>query len=269
MNSAERFFHHRSVTQVEQIDSDPVVFGVPEIPRILLVGAGMMGREHLRVSSLLGWSSVHGIFDPDERSVQQALADVKRLSNTSLEVYPDLETACSDESIDAIFICTPNHTHRGLLEIAISSGKPILLEKPIATTLLDAAEIIALTREYPTFLQVGMQYRYKAQYVDAFHEVKKLGTVGSVKTITMCEYRPPFLDKVQQWNKFHRLSGGTLVEKCCHYFDLINLMAESRPVSVYASGGQSVNFLDFKWEGIASDIDDHAMVIINLSLIHI
>jgi predicted dehydrogenase len=87
--------------------------------------------------------------------------------------------------------------------------------------------------------------------------------LGDIKTISMSEYRPPFLDKVGQWNKFNQYSGGTLVEKCCHYFDLINLMADAEPESVYASGGQSVNFLDFEYDGKISDIDDHAYVIIN------
>jgi len=81
----------------------------------------------------------------------------------------------------------------------------------------------------------------------------------------MSEYRPPFLDKVGQWNKFNRYSGGTLVEKCCHYFDLINLMAESQPVRGFVSGGQAVNFKDFSHEGEQSDIDDHAFVIIEFA----
>ena len=87
--------------------------------------------------------------------------------------------------------------------------------------------------------------------------------MGEVKTIAVSESRPPFLDKVGQWNKFNANSGGTLVEKCCHYFDLINLMAESQAVKVYASGGRAVNFSDFEHEGRASDIDDHAFVVID------
>lgn len=79
----------------------------------------------------------------------------------------------------------------------------------------------------------------------------------------MSEYRPPFLDKVKQWNKFNEYSGGTLVEKCCHYFDLMNLMAEAAPKRVFASGGQAVNFLEFEREGRSADIDDHAFVLID------
>ena len=79
----------------------------------------------------------------------------------------------------------------------------------------------------------------------------------------MSEYRPPFLDKVEQWNKFNEFSGGTFVEKCCHYFDLINLLADGQPKDVFASGGQAVNFLNFAHEGRKSDIDDHGFAIIN------
>ena len=105
-----------------------------------------------------------------------------------------------------------------------------------------------------------MQYRFKAQYVDAFHAAKHEQALGTVHTVSLAEYRPPFLDKVGQWNKFNRYSGGTLVEKCCHYFDLMNLAAGSSPARVFASGGQAVNFLDFEQDGERSDIDDHAFV---------
>jgi myo-inositol 2-dehydrogenase/D-chiro-inositol 1-dehydrogenase len=231
-------------------------------PRLLIVGAGMMGREHLRVSQSLGWADVKGIVDPDGGSLEWACSDWRLLTDAPLTIYRDLSEACLDDAVDAIVIATPNHTHRDVLHAVAESGKPLLLEKPMATTLADAMDIVNLAREYPAVIQLGMQYRFKAQYVEALQAVAK-STLGQVKTVAMSEYRPPFLDKVDQWNKFNRYSGGTLVEKCCHYFDLINVVAQSRPRRVYASGGRAVNFLDFEWRGELSDIDDHAMTIID------
>jgi len=231
-------------------------------PRLLIVGAGMMGREHLRVSQLLGWADVKGIVDPDGGSLEWACSDWRLLTDAPLTIYRDLSEACLHDAVDAIVIATPNHTHRDVLHAVAESGKPLLLEKPMATTLADAMDIVNLAREYPAFIQLGMQYRFKAQYVEALQAVAK-STLGQVKTVAMSEYRPPFLNKVDQWNKFNRYSGGTLVEKCCHYFDLINVVAQSRPRRVYASGGRAVNFLDFEWRGELSDIDDHAMTIID------
>jgi predicted dehydrogenase len=232
-------------------------------PRLLIVGAGMMGREHLRVTQQLGWAEVQGIVDPFDGSIEWAQSDWALLSSQPLTVYADLREACLDSAVDAIVICSPNHTHYDVLKIVCESGKPILLEKPMATTLADAMEILRLAREYPSVIQLGMQYRFKAQYVEALFEIRAKASLGAVKTVAMSEYRPPFLDKVNQWNKFNRHSGGTLVEKCCHYFDLMNVIAASRPNKIYASGGRGVNFLDFEWQGVPSDIDDHAMVIID------
>lgn len=231
-------------------------------PRLLIVGAGMMGREHLRVSQLLGWAEVQGIVDPNGGSLEWACSDWRLLTDAPLTIYRDLKEACQDDAVDAIVIATPNHTHRDVLHDVATSHKPVLLEKPMATTLADAMDIVKLARDYPAVIQLGMQYRFKSQYVEALQAVAQ-STLGQVKTVAMSEYRPPFLDKVEQWNKFNRNSGGTLVEKCCHYFDLINVLAQSRPRRVYASGGRAVNFLDFEWEGEPSDIDDHAMVIID------
>ena len=261
-------------------DSDPPLWGrvaehaaslIPESPyhpqqgkpRLLIVGAGMMGREHLRVTQQLGWAEVQGIVDPFDGSIEWAQSDWALLSSQPLTVYADLREACLDSAVDAIVICSPNHTHYDVLKIVCESGKPILLEKPMATTLADAMEILRLAREYPSVIQLGMQYRFKAQYVEALFEIRAKASLGAVKTVAMSEYRPPFLDKVNQWNKFNRHSGGTLVEKCCHYFDLMNVIAASRPKKIYASGGRGVNFLDFEWRGVPSDIDDHAMVIID------
>ena len=83
------------------------------------------------------------------------------------------------------------------------------------------------------------------------------------KMLTLREHRIPFLRKFGDWNRFNRNSGGTLVEKCCHFFDLMRLVAGSDPVRVMASGGQAVNHLDEVYDGQRSDIWDHAYVIVD------
>ena len=230
--------------------------------RINIIGTGTMGQEHMYVTALLGEAQVHGIYDEETHSLDIAENEYARYSSKKLFRYNDLKSACNDPDIDALFICTPNYTHLDVLKVAMESKKPIFLEKPMATTIEDASEIVRLVDGYPSFIQIGLQYRYKAQYVEAIHEALERKTIGDLKTISISEHRPPFLDKVKQWNKFSRYSGGTLIEKCCHYFDLINLFAQSQPKSIYASGGKAFNFIDFSYNGKNSDIDDHAFVVI-------
>ena len=81
--------------------------------------------------------------------------------------------------------------------------------------------------------------------------------------LTIREHRFPFLQKVGDWNRFNRNSGGTFVEKCCHFFDLMRLMTNSEAVSVMASAGQAVNHLDERYDGQIPDIWDHGYVIVN------
>ena len=231
--------------------------------RANIIGAGTIGQEHMRVATMLGRIAIHGIYDTNANSVAIAAEEFRRYSDEQLKTYADLEAVCNDPDVDLLFICTPNFSHLDVIEVAARAGKPIFLEKPMATTLADARRVSEIANRHPAFIQVGLQYRYKAPYVEARFEALQRQALGTIKTIAMSEYRPPFLDKVEQWNKFTEFSGGTLIEKCCHYFDLMNLFAQSEPKRVYASGSQAVNFRGFKKDGKTSDIDDCASVVID------
>lgn len=229
--------------------------------RFNVIGTGTNGREHIHITFLEGRATVHGIYDPHPPSVEAARQVYARYADPDdMVVYDSLEAACTDPAVDGLIISTPNYTHIDVLRQAVKSGKHILLEKPMATTVSDAAEIMRMANEYSAVLQIGLQYRYKAIYVEAIHEALERQTLGAIKTISILEHRIPFLDKVNQWNKFSQFSGGTLVEKCCHYFDLMNLFAGAKPLRVYATGSMAVNFREFEYQGEKSDILDNAFV---------
>jgi predicted dehydrogenase len=230
--------------------------------RFNVIGAGVNGQEHIKVTLFEGSCTIQGVYDPNPSSVAAAKRIKAQFTDETLVAYETLEAACIDPVVDGLIICTPNYTHLEVLKAAVQSGKHILLEKPMATSIRDAYEIWQMAQNYPKVLQIGLQYRYKPIYVEAIHEARERKSLGEINTITILEHREPFLDKVKQWNKFSKYSGGTLVEKCCHYFDLFNLFAGSRPLSVYASGSQAVNSKNFEYGGEKSDILDNAFVIV-------
>jgi predicted dehydrogenase len=244
-------------------DEDKYLFA-SEAPkyRFNVIGAGTMGQEHIRVTNFEGRATINGVYDPETLSVENAKAAHATHSDEPLRVYSSEEEACSDPDVDGLIICTPNYMHIDSVRAAAQSGKHILVEKPVATTIPDAYEIAQIAATHSGVFQVGLQYRYKAIYTEAIHEALERKTLGDIKTISMVEHRMAFLDKIGQWNKFSRYSGGTLVEKCCHYFDLINLFAQSKPKRVFASGSMAVNFKEFEHEKGKSDILDNAMVVI-------
>jgi predicted dehydrogenase len=229
--------------------------------RFNVIGAGMNGQEHIRVTMIEGRAAIHGVFDPNPSSVESARQAYQEFApQGDLLIYESLEAACNDPEVDGLIISTPNYTHIDIVREAVKSGKHILLEKPMTTTIADAYEITQLARGHAAVFQIGLQYRYKAICVEAIYEAFERRSIGDIRTISILEHRIPFLDKVKQWNKFSKYSGGTLVEKCCHYFDLMNLFAKSRPERVFATGSMAVNFIDFEYEGEKSDIIDNALV---------
>lgn len=243
-------------------ESDLYVYKQPHAKyKVNVIGAGMIAHEHMLVTMLEGRAEIHGIYDVSEHSIRRATTMwAERYPTHTLKVYDSLQAACNDPDVEALLICTPNYTHMSVVREAVKSGKHIMMEKPMVTTIEDAFEMRELVSGYKPVFQVGLQYRYKAIYAQARQEALEVRALGDVHTISIVEHRVPFLDKIKQWNKFSDYSGGTLVEKCCHYFDLFNLFSDSKPAYVYAVGGQAVNFVDFEYDGKKSDILDHALV---------
>lgn len=232
--------------------------------RFNVIGVGNNGLEHINITMLEGRAAIKGIYDPNPRSVERARLTYKQFNpQGELIVYDSLEAAANDPGVDGLVIATPNYTHIEVVRQIKDCGKHILLEKPMATTIPDAYEIMQVANEYEGVFQVGLQYRYKAMYYEAIYEALVRRTIGDIKTISILEHRIPFLDKVNQWNKFAKFSGGTLVEKCCHYFDLLNLFAGARPVRVFGTGSMAVNFREFEYDGEKSDILDNAFVTVD------
>merc|ERR1719210_1358801 len=107
----------------------------------------------------------------------------------------------------------------------------------------------------------GMEYRWMPPIFQLVGEIDG-GELGALRLLTIREHRFPFLVKQENWNRLNRLTGGTLVEKACHFFDLMRRITRSEPVSVYASGGQAMNHKDEVYNGEQPDILDHALAVV-------
>lgn len=224
-----------------------------------LIGAGMMGQEHIRNIALIDGARVAAIFEPDAamRAAALALAPGAAVADSlnDLLAIPDL---------DCLLIASPNYLHAGQLEyISETRPLPLLIEKPLYTDPGDAALIEKLAGSYAAPVWVAMEYRYMPPIARLIAQAE--AATGGVKMLTIREHRFPFLPKVADWNRFNRNSGGTLVEKCCHFFDLMRLILADEPVRVMASGGQAVNHLDERYNGEMPDIWDNAYVIVDFA----
>jgi myo-inositol 2-dehydrogenase / D-chiro-inositol 1-dehydrogenase len=108
---------------------------------------------------------------------------------------------------------------------------------------------------------VAQEYRYMPPVAEMIR-IAHGGGVGRMHQVAIREHREPFYPKVGDWNRFTANTGGTLVEKCCHYFNLMDFILKEQPARVFASGGQRVNHLNETYNGKVPDILDSAYVIV-------
>ena len=223
-----------------------------------IIGTGMMGCEHIRNIAALDDAVVTAVADPQAESLRWARMACGD-AGAELAVYADYREMLEKAPVDAVVVASPNHTHAEVMDAIFDTDKHVLLEKPMCTTLEDCRRVTAGADKHPGVVQVGLEYRYMPQIA---HFLAELSCVGEIKTLFIREHRHPFLPKVGNWNRFTRNTGGTLVEKCCHFFHLMNLIMPSKPSRVLASGAQDVNHLEERYAGEVPDILDNAYVIV-------
>ena len=234
-----------------------------QILKYAIIGSGMMGLEHIRNLCEIPNTQIVAVCDPHTPSLEKARRALNRVEG--VRYFANFKDLLSNLIADVVVIATPNHTHAEIAAEVMRTGKHLLIEKPLCTTVSDCEKLIALQTSAGNEKQViwvGLEYRYMAPTARVLQEIEK-GTVGAVKMISIREHRYPFLEKIDDWNRFNANTGGTLVEKCCHFFDLMCLIAKSRPISVMASGSQDVNHLNEEYDGKIPDILDNAYVIVN------
>jgi myo-inositol 2-dehydrogenase / D-chiro-inositol 1-dehydrogenase len=224
-----------------------------------LIGCGMMGQEHVRNIALIEGARVAVIYEPDD-----AMREASRAIAPKAVQLHSLDEMLAYAPLDALVVTSPNHCHaEQLLHIAATRPLPLLMEKPACTSLDMVAKLRELACNYAPPLWTAMEYRYMppiaALVTEALAAVKTGGTV----MLSIREHRYPFLNKVGDWNRFNANTGGTLVEKCCHFFDLMRLIIGRDPIRVYASGGQNHNHLTERYNNAQPDILDNAYVIVD------
>ena len=214
-----------------------------------IIGCGSMGREHIENLAAMGneggGARVTAIADPHAASREAALA----LCRDAPQVFEDHRALLASGLCDAVVIATPNHTHAEMMRDALATPLHILVEKPLVTRIDDGLDLLARAAGRRSgIVWVAQEYRYMPPVAEMIRMAHG-GSVGRIQQVAIREHREPFYPKVGDWNRFSANTGGTLVEKCCHYFNLMDLVLGERPLRMYASGGQRVNHLDERYDG--------------------
>ena len=142
------------------------------------------------------------------RSFGRARAFADRHSiDTAYGSYEDL---VSDDKIDAIYVASPHSKHRAHAELAIRSGKPVLLEKAFTRNATEARELVDLARESRVLLAEAMWSRYLPHYDIVLRAVQE-GLLGDVRAVFADHGQRLWPDGPDRLSR-PELAGGSLLD---------------------------------------------------------
>ena len=151
-----------------------------EHPRIgaAVVGYGYWGPNIVRNLSESADFHLVGVCEPDELR----LADfVQR--HPGARVEKEFEAVLNDPDVEAVAIATPPHTHYQLVRQALEAGKHVLVEKPLATEVSDAEDLIEVARRHDAVLMPGHTFVYSPA-VQKVQELIREEVLGDIYFIT-------------------------------------------------------------------------------------
>jgi predicted dehydrogenase len=187
---------------------------MPETPlRIGVAGAGHFGRYHALKVAASDRSHLAGIFDPD----QERAKTVGWEAGAPEMMFDALLATC-----DALIIAAPADAHFALASAALTAGKHVLVEKPIAATLAEAEALGDLARTRELVLQVGHLERFSGAYQAM---AGKIGSPLYIEATRIAPFKPRGTDV------------SVVLDLMIHDLDLILALVDSEIDSVDAVGG--------------------------------
>lgn len=222
-----------------------------------LVGTGSMGRGHIGAVNAIRNAEIVALADPCADSLAAARAALP----DTVRIYTGYaELLAAEQDLDAVIVATPDATHADLVIAMLGAGRHVLSEKPMATTIADCNRIAAAATASDAVYQVGLELRYLAIWQRLREQIDS-GRIGRVRQLWCKEFRGPWAQKVDQWITQKSMSGGTLVEKNCHHFDLFNWYADAAAVRVAGFGSCDLVYGKERF-GVTPDVLDSAHVIV-------
>ena len=174
--------------------------------RVAVIGAGVMGRHHALNYAALPGAELAAVVDPDPVRRQEAAVTF------GCAAYASTEAMLAVHPIDAASVVAPTSLHHGITLQLLDAGVHVLVEKPVAATVREAAELAARSRQRGLVLQVGHITRF-------FRAVRLLGD----------RVREPYLVEARRLSPQARIQDvGVILDLMIHDIDIVLGLVPSR-----------------------------------------
>ncbi|WP_292465955.1 UDP-N-acetylglucosamine 3-dehydrogenase [Methanolobus sp.] len=192
-----------------------------------VIGAGAMGKNHIRIYSEMPGVELVGISDIDQNLVGGLAKEY------STEAFTDYKQLLA-KGLDAVSIVVPTRMHRQVAIDAIEAGAHVLVEKPIADSVENAEAIVSAAKEHKRFVMVGHIERFNPAVIRLKEIVDSglLGKIVSISTTRVGPYNPRIRDV------------GVILDIGVHDIDVISYLYNRHANQVYAVAGADIHSME-------------------------
>ena len=209
---------------------------------IAVVGTGSRSEMYIAgiCSTYSSIWSIKALCDSNPQRMQvsrKLIVEGHSLPEPALYGPGDFETMIQKHKIQLVIVVTMDRTHDDYIVRAMKAGCDVITEKPLTIDANRLARIWQAMNETGKSLRVGFNYRYAPRNTKV-KELLSSGTIGRIHSVHF-EWlldTSHGADYFRRWHRDKRNSGGLMVHKSTHHFDLMNWWLSDRPSAVFASG---------------------------------
>ncbi|HEY0453688.1 Gfo/Idh/MocA family oxidoreductase [Actinophytocola sp.] len=197
---------------------------------VLIVGTGAIAELHIAALRASDRAELVGLVDTDP-----ARAAAASYANGGVRSTTDLTEALAWPEVDGVIVCTPNGSHATIAHAVAAAGKHLLVEKPLATTTVDALAVLEDFRRAGRVLATAQTHR-AYDYSLAVKSALDSGRIGDPLVIRATLLGGWIWGDWRSWAIDPGASGGHSLHNGVHLLDLVCWWMGARPDSVYARG---------------------------------
>ena len=210
--------------------------------RLALIGTG--GRSEMYIRAIFGKHSdtaelvAFSDVNPGRVEFYQRLIQELGAPGPVASFNPaDLTAFVRANNIDRVVVTTPDCTHADYIVEALKAGADVVVEKPLTIDAEGCRRITSAVEETGRNVVVTFNYRYSPRN-SALKEIIQSGVIGKVTSIDFSWVLDTVhgADYFRRWHREKKNSGGLLIHKASHHFDLVNWWLNDVPERVFASG---------------------------------
>ena len=209
---------------------------VERVKKYVIAGTGGRGYSMYGKAIVERFSDVAqlvGLFDVNPKRCCYVRDELSH----DIPVFSDFSEMLDQAKPDVVIITTVDRFHKEYIVKALAAGCGVICEKPLAITSEMCNEIISAEKQYGRKITVTFNCRFMPYFVK-MKELLDQNAVGEILNIDF-EWMLDTshgADYFRRWHRYMNMSGGLLVHKATHHFDIVNWLVQQDPKEVYANG---------------------------------